>query len=409
VWDRIRHGVGWRVRKARRALGVRRPRPVQPTEPAAPQSVHFAPNYKGNPYQRMLYARLADVDAVAVPVKNITKHLATQAGSDNPGLFHLHWTNPILQPAETASEARTRLDAFTRALASFTNAGGTLIWTIHNVLPHDARFLDLEVELARTILRHADRVHLLSEQTLDQATGHYFIDPAKTVVIELSSYAGVYPNTISRREARARLGIEPDDKTLLVAGYIRPYKGIDRMLDVFDELVSADPSLLLLIAGKPLDADGMADLEARCAAHPRVVSRFKRIPDDELQVWYGAADVAVLPYTNILNSAAFRLATSLGVPAVGPRMGALAAYEGKPYVRLFDPDSTDDLRDVVRAAVARFAGSYHFRKAALQDAEAHSPDVMAAEFARFIEPLLPTASPVANSGTPVAQEEFDQK
>jgi glycosyltransferase involved in cell wall biosynthesis len=406
VWDRVRHGVGWRVRRTKRALSSRR---SQPAPPPAQRILHFAPKYKGNPYQQMLYARLADVDAVAVPVKKITKHLAAQAESDSPGLFHLHWTNPILQPAETASEARTRLDDFTRALASFTAAGGTLVWTIHNVLPHDARFTDLEVELARTILRHAARVHLLSEQTLKQATGHYFIDPAKVVTIELSSYAGVYPNTISRREARARLGIEPDDKTLLVAGYIRPYKGIDRMLDVFDELVSIDPSLRLLIAGKPLDADGMADLEARCAAHPRVVSRFERIPDDELQVWYGAADVAVLPYTNILNSAAFRLATSLGVPAVGPRMGALTAYDGKSYVLLFDPDSTDDLREVVRAAVTRFAGSYHFRKAALQDAEAHSPDVMAAEFARFIEPLLPPPSPIANTGTLVPQEEFDQK
>ena len=123
------------------------------------------------------------------------------------------------------------------------------------------------------------------------------------------------------------------------------------MLDVFDELLANDPSLRLLIAGKPLDVEGMADLEARCAEHPRVVSRFERIPDDELQVWYGAADLAVLPYTNILNSAAFRLAMSFGVPAVGPRMGALAAYEGKSYVRLFDPDSPEDLRNVVRAAV----------------------------------------------------------
>jgi len=403
VWRRVRHGVGWRVRKAKRALG--RKRPVQ----APVRLVHFAPNYKGNPYQRMLYAGLAGVGARAVPVKDITEHLVTEAASGKPGLFHLHWTNPILQPAEAETEARTRLDAFTRALESFTAAGGTLIWTIHNVLPHDARFIDLEVELARTILRHANRVHLLSEQTLGQAAERYAIDPEKVAVIELSSYYGIYPNSMGRGKARNMLGIDPTDKTLLVAGYVRPYKGIDRMLEVFDELLADDPSLRLLIAGKPLDADGIADLEARCAEHPRVVSRFERIPDDELQVWYGAADVAVLPYTNILNSAAFRLATTFGVPAVGPRMGALTAYEGRSYVRLFNPDSTENLRDVVRSAVADFARSFHFRKAAQQDAMAHSPQVMAAEFARFVEPLLPSSSPVANNGTPAPEPEFDQK
>jgi glycosyltransferase involved in cell wall biosynthesis len=361
----------------------------------------------------MLYAALPDINAEAVPVKDITEHLAIAAASGSPGVFHLHWTNPILQPAETSIEARTRLDAFTLALASFTDAGGTLIWTIHNVLPHDARFVDLEVELARTILRHASRVHLLSEQTVDQAAARYRIDPANVTVIELSSYHGVYPNSMSRDRARSMLGISPEDKTLLIAGYIRPYKGIGRFLDVFDELLAADPTLRLLVAGKPLDAEGMADLEARCTEHPRVMSRFERIADDELQVWYGAADVAVLPYTNILNSAAFRLAGTFGVPTVGPRMGALTAYEGRSHVRLFDPYSVDDLRRVVRTAVADFGRSPHFRKAAQQDAAAHAPHIMATEFARFVDPLLPQqsapSSPVANSGTPVVEPEFDQK
>lgn len=407
MWQRVRHGVGWRVRKAKRAL--RRKRPVQVQE----RLIHFAPNYKGNPYQQMLYSGLPGIGARAVPVKDITEHLMTEAASDNPGLFHLHWTNPILQPAETEREARERLDAFASALKSFGAAGGTLIWTIHNVLPHDARYTDLEVELAKTILRHAERVHLLSEETFDQASRLYPIDRAKAVIIELSSYHGVYPNTMVRSHARSMLGIEPSDKTLLVAGYIRPYKGIDRMLDAFDDLLANDASLRLLIAGKPLDVEGMAGLEARCAEHPRVVSRFERIPDDELQVWYAAADVAVLPYTNILNSAAFRLATSFGVPVVGPRMGALAAYEGKSYVRLFDPESPADLRKEVRAAVAAFARSPHFRVAAQQDAAAHAPKIMAAAFAQFIEPLLPEpsapSSPVANTGTPAIGPELDKK
>ena len=78
-----------------------------------------------------------------------------------------------------------------------------------------------------------------------------------------------------------------------------------------------------------------------------------------------------------------------------------------------DRHSIDDLRNVVRAAVARFAGHYHFRTAALQDAKAHSPQVMAAEFAQFIEPLLPQPlaqpSPTANTGTPSTGPELDKK
>jgi glycosyltransferase involved in cell wall biosynthesis len=175
---------------------------------------------------------------------------------------------------------------------------------------------------------------------------------------------------------------------LIVVGGIRPYKGIDRMLDIFDDLVVDDPSLRLLIAGGAADQPGIAELEERCTAHPRVISRFKHLPNAELQAWFAAADVAVLPYVNILNSSAFQLAPSFGLPVVGPRMGALTASEDEPYVRLFDPTSPDDLRDVVRRAIGDFAGDEDIRRIARTAAASRPPAAMAAAFARVIDQVL---------------------
>ena len=89
------------------------------------RSVHVAPFYRGNPYQTMLYAAVGDVDAAVVPVVEITDHLAARARAVQPGLFHLHWTNPIVQPAESEPEARERLDAFVAAMDAFAAAGGS--------------------------------------------------------------------------------------------------------------------------------------------------------------------------------------------------------------------------------------------------------------------------------------------
>jgi glycosyltransferase involved in cell wall biosynthesis len=350
--------------------------------------VHVAPFYRGNPYQAMLYAAMADIGAAVVPVAEITEHLAKRARAAQPGLFHLHWTNPIIQPAESESEARTRLDAFVTALNAFAAAGGKLIWTIHNVLPHDARYHDLEIEMANAILHHADLVHLLSKETLDLVDGVYDVDPQRVVIVEHNSFVGIYPDWITRDGARERLGIDPADKVLIVVGGIRPYKGIDRMLDIFDDLVAADPSLRLLIAGGAGEQPGIAELEERCAAHPRVIYRFTHVPNAELQAWFAAADVAVLPYVNILNSSAFQLAPSFGLPVVGPRMGALTASEDEPYVRLFDPASADDLADVIRQAVTDFAGDEEMRSTARRAAASRPPAAMAAAFARVIDPVL---------------------
>ena len=352
------------------------------------RAVHVAPFYRGNPYQAMLYATMADVGVAMVPVADINAHLLLRAQSPDPGLFHLHWTNPIVQPAETEVGGRERLDAFVAALEAFRKAGGKLIWTIHNVLPHDALHHDLEIELANEILHRADVVHLLSKETLDWVDGVYDVDPERVVIVEHNSFVGIYPQWITRDGARARLELEPDEKVLIVVGGIRPYKGIDRMLDILDELLEEDPAVRLLIAGGAGKQPGIAELEERCLAHPRVVSKFEHLPDAELQAWYAAADVAVLPYVNILNSSAFQLAPSFGMPVVGPRMGALESFEREPYVRLFDPTSDRDLHTVVKAALTDFAGDEAMRETARRSAESRPPVDMATAFARVIDDVL---------------------
>lgn len=360
--------------------------------PGARRIVHVAPFYRGNPYQAMLYAAMADVGAAVVPVPEITEHLATRALAAQPGLFHLHWTNPIIQPAESGSEARTRLDAFVSALDAFAAAGGKLIWTIHNVLPHDARYHDLEIEMANEILRHADVVHLLSKETLDLVDGVYDVDPQRVVIVEHSSYLGIYPDWITRDGARERLEIDPADKVLIVIGGIRPYKGIDRMLDIFDDLVVDDPSLRLLIAGGASDQPGIAELKERCMAHPRITARFTYVPDAELQAWFAAADVAVLPYVRILNSGVFQLALSFGLPVVGPHFASLDTYARQPFIRLFNPDSDRSLRDTVKSAIADFVGNEHLRDAAKRLAESRPPAAMGEAFAEVVDGVLSNRS-----------------
>lgn len=355
--------------------------------------VHVAPFYRGNPYQAMLYAGLHDIDAVISPVARITEHLAERARVHDPGLFHLHWTNPIVQPAKNETEARERLDAFVAALGEFREAGGKLIWTIHNVLPHDAKYHEIEIEMANAILDHADLVHLLSKETLDLVEGVYHVDPERVTIVEHNSFVGVYPDWITRDGARERLEIDPADKVLIVVGGIRPYKGIDRLLDILDELLVDDPSLRLLIGGGAGKQPGIAELEERCAAHPRVISQFTRLTDAELQAWFAAADVAVLPYVNILNSSAFQLAPSFGLPVVGPGMGALLSSADEPYVRLFDPASDDDLRVVVQAAISDFVGDDEMRQTARRAAEARPPAAMARAFAQVIDTVMDGAWP----------------
>lgn len=376
---------------------VRSRRRLEVVAPPA-KALHYFPDYnRANPYQGMLFAGLDAVDAYPVAVADVISHLENRAVSAVPGTLNIHWTTPILQYAEGPYRAAIELDRFSAALHKFRAAGGRLVWTLHNVLPHEAKHVWAETQLAQLLADRADTIHALAEITARQASEVLRLDPRKVVVIEHSSYLGRYPQWISREAARAQLGFGPDDKVLVALGGIRPYKGLGRLLDVFHELADDDLSLSLLVAGKPAQTQETAGLERRCEQSPRVISEFSHVPDDQLQVWFGAADLAVLPYSRILNSGVFWLAQTFGLPIVGPRTGALLDLADEPHVRLFNPRDDRSLKETLRAAVHELVDDPEraaaARASSLATARARPPQQMAADFATFIEPLLGSERP----------------
>jgi glycosyltransferase involved in cell wall biosynthesis len=352
--------------------------------------LHFFPDWRGgNHFQQMLFDRLPEIGVTAVPVTDLPGHLATSTAGGDPGVLNLHWTSPILAPARTDEEAAFAVQEFARLLSAYRSAGGRLLWTVHNVVPHDARFLAREIELAQCLAADADVVHVLTAATAAAVAPYYHLDPARVVVIEHSSYAGVYPDTISRARARRRLGLKPRHQALLSLGQLRPYKGLDRLVDAFETLRRDDRRLRLLVAGRPGRGAGVRELVERIGATPGTVRRLKTLPDHRLQVWLRAADLAVLPYTDILNSGSFLLAETFGLPVVATRSGALAEREGEGHVRLFDEGGLEDtLRSAVRDLVVDRDGARRARVSAEAAAAARPPSRMALEFARVVESLM---------------------
>jgi glycosyltransferase involved in cell wall biosynthesis len=108
-----------------------------------------------------------------------------------------------------------------------------------------------------------------------------------------------------------------DGRTVLFAGVIRPYKGLDHALAAVERL----DGVRLLVAGDPaMPLDGV-----RGRAHARVEWRLGYLPEAEVDRAHGEATVAVFPYRpEIDQSAALLRALGAGVPAVVYDVGGLA-------------------------------------------------------------------------------------
>lgn len=383
---RMKAGHTW-TERARQVAGLLGELPVRPVAQGRRPTVGFLPDFRvTNPYQDMLYLRLVGDGVRVAPVRDVLTHpvLRDDGGRLEGYVLHLHWTAAVLQVAATEQEAAERLDRFTEQVRALRSRGGKLVWTVHNVLPHELAYRDLELRLCRFLADQADLVHVMGPATFAATQPHFPLDPARTVEVAHSSYTGVYPDLVTRRAARERLGIGDGEIALLALGGIRPYRGLDQLLDVFDRLHAADPRLRLLVAGKPGTFDGLAQWQQRCESDPRIVSRFEHLPEDQLQVWHAAADLAVLPYRAILNSGAFKLAQTFGVPVVAPRDGCLADALDPAYALGFDPDDPATLQAAVEAGIALVsdpAAAERARLAARAAADAYPPQAMADDFA----------------------------
>ncbi len=128
-----------------------------------------------------------------------------------------------------------------------------------------------------------------------------------------------------RQAARLRLGVREDAVALLCFGLIRPYKGVDVLLDAVAQLPATTP-IVLLLAGEPWGEAGQAVRRrlADPALRGRVVAHLAWVPEHEAKDWFSAADVAVLPYRTATGSAVAAQALAYGLPVVGSRVGGIA-------------------------------------------------------------------------------------
>lgn len=108
-------------------------------------------------------------------------------------------------------------------------------------------------------------------------------------------------------------------------GLLRPYKGLDVLLDAWPTVRAALPDAQLLVAGRVLgDPDGAARLERMVGEDVGVISDLRFTPTEEFVGAMLRADVVVLPYRRIDQSGVLFAALALGRPLVATRVGGFA-------------------------------------------------------------------------------------
>jgi glycosyltransferase involved in cell wall biosynthesis len=240
-------------------------------------------------------------------------------------IVHLHWPDNVLS-------ARSSLVAFARmvglfvALAWVRLRGRVVVWTAHNLASHDQRHPRLERSFWWLFGRMLDGV-ITPMRFIENHVRRdsWFRHVRSTACVPFGSWKEFYRTSVRAVDARARLKLPDDRPVVLCFGYIRRYKGFSDLLDIFASDTLRDVSLL--IAGHCPDAEYRAELEQAARTMPNVVLKLEFIPDEDVSLYFGAADLSVFPFKAVTNSGSLRLALTFDKHALVPELPFAAEWQ----------------------------------------------------------------------------------
>jgi D-inositol-3-phosphate glycosyltransferase len=245
--------------------------------------------------------------------------LIRYAARTNSKVFHILWLNKFTH------FDRTLLNLYYKIL------GKKLVYTAHNVNTNERDGTDTALNRFSLRLHYMlmDHVFVHTEKMKQQLILDFNVNSEKITVISFGINNVTPKTTLTRNVARAKLSLQNSEKVALFFGNIAPYKGLDILVKALAELKKNGDCPKLLIAGKVKDAEWQSYWEVieslieKYGLGDYILRVIEYIPDEAVEYYYKAADIAVLPYRHIFQSGVLFLAYSFGLPVIVSDVGSL--------------------------------------------------------------------------------------
>ncbi len=312
--------------------------------------VHL-PCYQENPYQSLLFKALQLRGIKAIDGGGGGNFLRSILFRWKPDVVHFHWLHPyVLRPSALMSWLRTF--RFLAEVLLIRITGRRIVWTLHNISNHEGRYPHIERFAGHWLGKIAHRIICHSHFAADQAVDGLGIVRSKIHVTPHPSYIGSYPDVVKPEVARKQLGLNPTSTILLFVGRVCAYKGVSELISAVLLLADKNENIELVIAGRPQSKEYEGELVELANHHPRIHFHLHYIADEELPTYFGAADVVVFPFQQILTSGSVVLAMNFGRACIAPRIGAIPETLPPTQTDLtYDPQDENGLSHCINQAI----------------------------------------------------------
>lgn len=212
------------------------------------------------------------------------------------------------------------------------------LMTAHYILPPQPS--RRQVQSARRVFGTMDAVVAHSEHSAARLRDEVGLDPTKVHVIPHGAF-----DYLTRLPEEKPLPAElegAEGPVILSFGLLRPYKGIENLLEAYGSVAASNPGAELWIVGNPrMDVEPLRRRAAEAGGRVRLVTRF--VDDAEIPAIFRRADLVVLPYLDAEHSGVLYTGLAFGKPLVLSAVGGFPEVAEAGAARLVPPGDTEAL------------------------------------------------------------------
>ncbi len=261
-------------------------------------------------------------------------------------ILHIDWLHPFYK-SQSSLKRLVKENIFKADIKLLSKK--PLVWNVHNLVSHGAD-PHAEDRAITPFLERTDVVISFTQIGIDLIKERWpILEDKRFEVIPHGDFTKSYPNEITKEEARHRLGVPDDRRVGLYFGRICEYKGVEDLIPAFNKCSSSED--LLILAGSPETPDIRNRIEAEASSSNRILTVFRHVDDEEVQLFFRASDYGIFPFRSIFNSGSVILALSFGLPVVAPETKVLSEVVTEEAHFSYSAESSTGLLDALKQAM----------------------------------------------------------
>lgn len=201
--------------------------------------------------------------------------------------------------------------------------GIKLAHTVHDVTPLNENKLDHFFTLM--VYKTADLLFVHSNSNKRALAQQINLNEDKIKAVPHGDFDKyILDQIVTKPEARKFFGLTKEQNVLLFFGAIKEYKGLDILFNSLALASKKINNLTLIIAGMPDPVELKIEYKNSISKLPKeinVIFHDQFIPNEDIEKYFMASDVVVLPYRRISHSGVLHLAYSFGRPVIATNVG----------------------------------------------------------------------------------------